>query len=123
MLGEETVGVAVGVVVTVGLTVGVVVAVGVVVTVGLTVGVVVAVGVAVTVGLTVGVVVAVGVAVGVNVAVADGTGVDGVTTGDWIGRTRLGPVLRRPVSISTIASAATVPTTIAPPVATPAAKA
>jgi hypothetical protein len=109
VLGEVTVGetVAEGVVVGVLGTVGVA-------DVGETVGVIVAVGV------TDGVGVALGVVVGVDVGVVEGAGVDVVVAGgDWIGRTRLGPVLRRPVSISAIASAATAPTAIAPPVAMP----
>ena len=62
-------------------------------------------------------------ALDVGVGVVEGAGVDVVAGGDWIGPTRLGPVLRRPVSISAIASPATAPTAITPPVAMPAAKA
>src|ERR1035437_2224807 len=101
--------------VTAGETVAEDVVVGVLGTVGVT-GVVVAVGVADGVG------VALGVVVGVDVGAVEGAGVDVVAGGDWTGPTRLGPVLRRPVSISAIASATTAPTAIAPPVAMPAAK-
>ena len=106
----------------VGVTVGVVVAVGgVAVAVG-EVAVGEAVSVLVAVGVTVGVVVVVGVAVGVDVGVTDGAGAVDVAAGDWIGLTRLGPVMWRPVSISAIASAAMAATAIAPPAAIPAAK-
>ena len=63
------------------------------------------------VGETVGVVVvAVGVTdgVGVMLGVVEGAGVDVVAGGDWTGPTRLGPVLRWPVSIKAIASPTTV---------------
>ena len=43
--------------------------------------------------------------------------------GGWTGRTKPGPVMWRPVSISAIAVAATTPTTIAPPIETPVANA
>ncbi|HYB86109.1 MAG TPA: glycosyltransferase, partial [Streptosporangiaceae bacterium] len=69
---------------------------------------------------------AAGAATGGAVVVAgvvEGAGVDVVAGGDWTGPTRLGPVPRRPVSMSTIASAATVVTATALPVASPAAKA
>jgi len=106
--------------VTVGETVaeGVVVGVLGVADVGETVGVIV-----VAVGVTDGVGVALGVVVGVDVGVVEGAGVDVVAGGGWIGRTRLGPVLRRPVSNNAIASPTTVPTAITPPAAMPAAKA
>jgi hypothetical protein len=100
------------------------VAVGVAV-VGVAVGVLlgVAVGVGVLLGVGVGVVL-LGVAVGVLlcVAVGVGAGVVAVAAGGWIGWTRLGAWMRRPVSISAIAAAAIRPTTMAPPVETPAAK-
>lgn len=51
-----------------------------------------------------------GVALDVGVGVVEGAGVDVVAGGDWTGPTRLGPVLRRPVSSSAIASPTTVPT-------------
>ncbi|HEX7995263.1 MAG TPA: hypothetical protein VF506_15170, partial [Streptosporangiaceae bacterium] len=76
----------------------------------------VAVGV-VGVGVTVGVVM--GVGVGVGVAVRDRAGVDVVAGGDWTGRTKLGPLMWRPVSIRTIAAPATKQTTIAPASETP----
>ena len=113
-----------------GVTVGDGEPVGLTVAVGDMVGVPVTVGVVVTLGDTVGEVVGVGIAVGVavgvevtGVGVLDGAGVVVVTDGDWIGRMRLGPGIRRPVSISAIAAAATTPTAIAPPVETPVAKA
>jgi hypothetical protein len=98
------------------------VAVGVAV-VGVAVGVLLCVGVGVGVvllGVAVGVLL--GVAVGVCVGVADGAGVVAVAAGGWIGWTRLGAWMRRPVSISAIAAAAIRATAIAPPVETPAAK-
>ena len=58
---------------------------------GETVRDVVAVGVVVRVSVTVGLVVTAGVAVGFGVGMADGAGVDVVTGGVWIGRTRFGP--------------------------------
>jgi hypothetical protein len=108
VLGEVTVGETVTEGVAVG-TVGVADA-------GETAGVVVA-----AVGVADGV--ALGVVVGVDVGVVDGAGVDGVAGGDWTGPTRLGPLLRWPVSNSAIVSPATAPTAITPPVATPVAKA
>jgi hypothetical protein len=89
--------------------------------VGVAVGVLLGVGVGVVLlGVAVGVLL--GVAVGVCVGVADGAGVVAVAAGGWIGWTRLGACMRRPVSISAIAAAAIRPTTMAPPVETPAAK-
>jgi hypothetical protein len=98
------------------------VAVGVAVA-GVAVGVLLCVGVGVLLAVGVGVVV-LGVAVGVLlcVAVGVGAGVVAVVAGGWIGWTRLGAWMRRPVSISAIAAAAIRPTAIAPPVETPAAK-
>ena len=64
------------------------------------------------VGETAGVVVvAVGVTdgVGVMLGVVEGAGVDVVAGGDWTGPTRLGPVLRWPVSIKAMASPTTTP--------------
>ena len=96
------------------------VAVGVAVA-GVAVGVLLGVGVGVVLlGVAVGVLLC--VAVGVCVGVADGAGVVAVVAGGWIGWTRLGAWMRRPVSISAIAAAAIRPTTTAPPVETPAAK-
>jgi hypothetical protein len=96
------------------------VAVGVAV-VGVAVGVLLSVGVLLGVGVGV---VLLGVAVGVLLGVAVGVcaGVVAVVAGGWIGWTRLGAWMRRPVSISAIAAAAIRPTTTAPPVETPAAK-
>jgi hypothetical protein len=100
------------------------VAVGVAV-VGVAVGVLlgVAVGVGVLLGVGVGVVL-LGVAVGVLLGVAVGVcaGVAAVVAGGWIGWTRLGGWMRRPVSISAIAAAAIRLTAMAAPVETPAAK-
>ena len=73
--------------------------------------------------VTAGVTDGVGVARDVGVGVVEGAGVDDVAGGDWTGPTRLGPVLRRPVSNSAIASPTTVPTAITPPAAMPVAKA
>jgi hypothetical protein len=104
---------------------GVVAEVGVGVAVGVAVGVLLGVGVGVGVLLGVGVgVVLLGVALGVLLGVAVGVcaGVVAVAAGGWIGWTRLGAWMRRPVSISAIAAAAIRPTAIAPPVETPAAK-
>jgi hypothetical protein len=89
-------------------------------TVGL---VVVGVTVGVGVGVNVGVVVGLGVAVGSGVGLAERVGVDVDVGGDWTGRTKPGPVMWRPVSISTMAAPATTPTTIAPPIETPVANA
>jgi hypothetical protein len=98
------------------------VAVGVAVA-GVAVGVLLGVGVGVVLlGVAVGVLLCVAVGVCVGVGVADGAGVVAVVAGGWIGWTRLGAWVRRPVSISAIAAAAIRPTAIAPPVETPAAK-
>lgn len=86
MLGEVAVGETVAEGVVLG-TVGVA-------DVGEPAGVVVMIGVTDAVGVTLGVV--------VGVEVAEGAGVDVVAGGDWSGRTRLGPVLRWPVSIDAI---------------------
>jgi len=82
------------------------VAVGVAVA-GVAVGVLLGVGVGVLLGVGVGVVL-LGVAVGVLlcVAVGVGAGAVAVAAGGWIGWTRLGAWMRRPVSISAIAAAA-----------------
>jgi hypothetical protein len=61
--------------------------------------------------VAVGVTDGVGVALEVGVGVVEGGGVDVVAGGDWTGPTRLGPVLRWPVSNSAAASALAVSVT------------